>query len=263
MGGLWWNIRAFFLVLFSLWLLHFFVNDVWQGRFSFSGFDEVYVFPYQCWVSLVVVTQEYFNDCNIWKTSSCSLTLLFMELCNSSGWMGSLESVWPKPCSLAAHVYEGMLGLWMMLSGWCGTPCLLIFCHFRLRFVLPSLIFWFSIIFDLLESYLRNTPKNKTFQTHGILLLQTLKITYVCIWDLFRKCLVCLKSSFALCQVIYSHKILLFQMLFLHRPEGNFGWSELTKLPSWAGASETTISTASKSETQLSPYWNGIRIWNQ
>lgn len=93
---------TFFLFLFSLWLLHFFMNDVWQGQFSSSGSHGLCVFPYQCQVSLVVVTQEYFNDYNIWKTSSCSVTLLFMELCNNSGWMGPLESVWPKPCSLAA-----------------------------------------------------------------------------------------------------------------------------------------------------------------
>lgn len=158
-------------------------------------------------------------------------------------------------------VYEGMVGL-SELSGWCGASCLLIFCHFHLRSLLPSVNFRFSIIFDLLESYLRNTPKN-TFQTCAILFLQTLKITYMCTWDLLGKCLVCLKRSFASCQVTYSCKTLVFQILFLHRPEAKFGWSELTKSPSWAGASVTTISTVLKLETQLSLYWNGIRIWNQ
>lgn len=95
------------------------------------------------------------------------------------------------------------------LSEWCGASYLLIFHNFRLRFLLPSVHFWLSIIFNVLEFYLRNTPKNPAFQTHAILCLQTLKITYLCKWYLFGKRLTCL-MSFALCQITYSFKILVF-----------------------------------------------------
>lgn len=128
------------------------------------------------------------------------------------------------PC--CTYVFGGMMGL-LELSGLWGASCLLIFCYFHLIFLLQSVNFWFSFIFDLLESYLRNPPKNTTFQTCAILFLQTLKITYTCTWDLFGKCLVCLTRDFALCQITYSCKILVFLILFLHRPEVEFGWSEL------------------------------------
>lgn len=164
------------------------------------------------------------------------------------------------PCSVC--VYEGMVGL-PELAEWCGASCLLIFCNFHLTFLLPSVYFWLSIIFNVLEFYLRNTPKNTAFQTQAILLLQTLKITYLGKWDFFGKCLMCLIRSFALYQIAYSCQILVFLTLFLHRPEAKFGWSELTKSPSWAGASVTTTSTALRLETQLSPCWNGTRTWNQ
>jgi len=147
----------------------------------------------------------------------------------------------------------------LRLAGWHVASCLLIICHCCLIFLLPSIHFCFSIIFALLESCLRNIPKNKTFQTHAVSFLQILKITYICIWDLLGKCLPCIVKNFAFCQIIYTCKILVFQILFLYRSEAKFGWSDLTKLPSWAEANVTTISTVLKSETLLSLYWNGIK----
>lgn len=122
-----------FLLTFVLWLL-LFPHERCLTR-------PVFLFWLQLTVCVFISVsgipggcdQVYFNDCNVWKTCSCSVTLLFMELCNNSGGMGPLESVWPRPCSHAASVYGGMGGL-LELSGCCGASCLLIFCHFHLRF---------------------------------------------------------------------------------------------------------------------------------
>lgn len=89
------------------------------------------VFLFWLWLSLCVSVsvsgipggwdQEYFNDCCIWKTSSCSLTFLFMEL------YATIQVEWgfwrvsgPSPAPLLhTCVWRGgrTLGaLWMMWS---------------------------------------------------------------------------------------------------------------------------------------------------
>lgn len=117
---------------------------------------------------------------------------------------------------------EGMAAI-SQLSGRHVASCLLIFCCCRLRFLQQSIHFCFSIIFALLESYLRNIPKNKIFQAHAFSFLQASKITYICIWHLLGKCLPSIIKNFAFCQITYSCKILVFQILFLYRPEAKFG----------------------------------------
>lgn len=158
---------------------------------------------------------EYFDDCNVWKT--CSYIYGFMQQFRLNG--ASAECLAQALLSCCMCVYEGMVGL-LELCEWCGASWVLIFCNFHRRLLLPSVHFWLSIIFNVLEFYLRNTPKNTAFQTHAFLFLQTLKITYLCKWDLSGKCLI---RSSALCQITYSCKILVFLTLFLHRPEAKFG----------------------------------------
>lgn len=164
---------------------------LWQGQFPFSVLDWLYIFPHEWQVFLLVVTRSILI---IAVSGRCFRTVVFTESCSNLGWKEALQSVWSKSVSLAARVCVWRAGSTHLtaLSGWHVASCL----FNLLPKIFATIHFFFSVIFALLESYVKNIPKNKTFQTRH-LIATDVKNKYICIWDLLGKCLPCVIENFA------------------------------------------------------------------
>lgn len=145
------------------------------------------------------------------------------------------------------------------LSGalWMTLPTFWFSIHCCVRFLLPVIPFLFCIIFSILESCLRDIPKTKNFSDmsshscrcenqHMFAYGPSVGSVFRILWGIFPF-------------VILRTVIRSWFSLILYRLGTEFGWSNQPKLPSWAEASVTTISTVLKLEILHSLYWNGIK----